>query len=155
MKKEYTFKTENLINSNVKNVKKGTNFLSFKFNTPKSNPIKDLDALIASNIISNNPFLAGDTTKKVITVKKTITPSYIVKDNTPYLDIDDILNFILNKKVNKTFELSDGTPVTIYDDEIQIGSLVFSLDETEDILYMLKKHNMPKIKKTITITIKH
>lgn len=153
MKKEYTFNTKSLLNNSTTN---NTIIKEFAFNTPKFNPFEDLANIIAANIKKENPYLTGfdsfepKTPKIKHTIKYTLSePKYILKDNAyDFLDINDALNFLFDKEDNYDYKLTDGTPIKIYDDEIQIGLNLFSKKNKKgifDFLFNHKKNDSIKI----------
>lgn len=151
--KHYTIKFNNKNNNN-----------SFNFRNLASNPSKDLDNLILSNLIKMNPYLA-DTTKKNdsglldamfaeagldsgsdrIIIKNRFT-SNLLED-----DFDSkfakAARFLANYTPTKKIYLTDGTPITFFEDEIQIGYTLIPLYKlTSPEYYTLLA---PETKKTI------
>lgn len=121
--KTYTF---NLGTSNKKN------------NPSKSNNISYINALISSNLKKAAPYLfddgdifGGEIIIPARKAKKTIDIDITIKngkkhtslDFTKYTDFMKAIDFLTSNKYDDSadFYLSDGTPIRIFDDEIQIG----------------------------------
>lgn len=154
-------KTIYTFNNNTSN----NSFLS----TTTTNYSKILDDLIASDIIKKNNYLknyystpSNDTIScalKEIFKKPAdiIIDSIALKDNNKFIKA---ANFLANykKKSNlpsniifgKTYELSDGTPIIFYDDEIMIGFDLYSYDDFKDITFL---NLLPKKTKSAIINI--
>ena len=111
MKTTYTFGKNNKFNN---------------FHTSsKPNYSKIIDDIILADIIDKNSYLFGKTTLDADDILLTAKPT---KEN----KLDNAIKFLSNYKkyktsfkcpfaLNKTYTLTDGTPVVFYDDEIQIG----------------------------------
>lgn len=136
---------------NINNTKKN-NKKFFNTNSLKNSFSEILDSIIASNVITNNPYLA---TSEIIAGKtNTGKTTYITLENTPsydsYTDFLTAMNYLANLEKYKDtydFELSDGTPVKIFDDEIQIGFDLFPINKSYSYKNFLSL--APKTKKTI------
>lgn len=136
---------------NINNTKKN-NKKFFTTNTFKNSFSKILDDVIASNVIKNNPYLFSS---DIITGKtNTGKTTYIALENTPsydnYTDFLTAMTYLANLDKYKDtydFELNDGTPVKIFDDEIQIGFDLFPINKSYSYKNFLAL--TPKTKKTI------
>lgn len=132
---------------------------SFKINNTKKNNSKKytinnggdtfsslLNSIISSNIINNNPYLIDSDIINATNKGKKI---YIVND-TPKYDYDSFtsaMNYLANLGNDSyDYELSDGTPVKIFDDEIQIG---YDIIPIKKYSYKNFLNFTPKTKKTI------
>lgn len=145
--KKYTFK----LNNNNNNPK----FTTTTFRTKSTDYSKILDDLILDDIIEKNSWLDINNTEEKF-IDNIITESYKYT-TTPI--IDDAFNkaaaFLANYnkstfipyKKDKTYELSDGTIITITDDYIHINDRMyfFNLFESPSFIATLT----PKEKKTI------
>lgn len=105
-------------------------------NTVKNNAEKSLNDMLASKILDFAPYLKPTKKDKKttvdidITVPKSKISSFKTLNGVKINDFVDACLFLNKYKSNYTFdsgkdeydfELSDGTPVRIFDDEIQIG----------------------------------
>lgn len=136
--KTYSFK----INNNTKkNSKKITHI----------NGLKDsfsslFDSILTSNIINNNPYLIDSDIINATNKGKKI---YIIND-APKYDYDNFnaaMNYLANLGNDSyDFELTDGTPIKIFDDEIQIGYTIIPIQKYS---YKSFLDFTPKTKKTI------
>lgn len=136
---------------NINNTKKN-NKKFYTTNGLKSSFSKILDTIIASNVIENNPYLidsdiiAGKTNAgKTAFIAIENTPSY---DN--YTEFLTAMNYLANLEKYKdtyNFELEDGTPVKIFDDEIQIGFDLLPINKSYSYKNFLSL--TPKTTKTI------
>lgn len=126
-----------------------------------------LDNIIASNIKKTNPYLNGNYEDKsdlisalLADAKKNTTLSFFGTDLDKNDEFLKAANFIANygkKKtttlpfiIGKIYKLIDGTPICFYDDEIQIGSDIYSYHNFSSIKF-LKALDTPK--KNIIINI--
>ena len=122
----------------------------------KSNASAFIDSLVLSNLKRTAPYLFGKSiaddkledgkayifTKKAKKNNKTIdiTISGLKAKNayTPDYDtFEKAVNYLLHKNGGDTydFKLDDGTPVKLFDDELQIGYELFPLNEGTMFLY--------------------
>lgn len=154
-------KTTFIINSNNTSAN-GNNACTFCKSADYS---KILDNIIADHIIATNPYLTP--TKDEIEIDNIINASkkhYIIIDgsNLKSDKFAKAANFLANYKKNKntikskfifgkTYKLN-GYNITFYDDEIQIGSNLFSYSDFSDALF-LKKLPSPIQKTIININI--
>lgn len=134
MTKTYTFYTKNANNGNT-----------FFHNNKSADYSKILDDIITADLIKKNSYLFD--TK----------PSILASSD---LKIDDAFikatNFLANYKkpkkatkyiIGKMYTLTDGTPITFFDDEIQIGFDTYKYSNFTDKLFL---SNLPAdTKKTI------
>lgn len=138
--------------------KKNTN--NFRTNDSKStNYSKMLDNLIAANIIKTNPYLTtynSDDTEidNIINASKNLIDGCSLMDTTfknaaKYLaDYNKNKHTIKSKFIfGKTYKLSNGMNITFYDDEIQIGTNLYSYSDFGDIIFLKKLPS--NIQKTI------
>ena len=146
-------------------------------NTFRTNNTKSLDDLILAGVIKNNKYLFDTTPHiKTSTIRiNNIAGGYIddlyraaVSDKHNTIGFggiyDSILKdnkfinaakFLANYKSNKThkyalntlYYTNDGTPVTFYDDEIQIGYDIYKYDRFGDIDFL--NELTPSVKKII------
>lgn len=146
-------------------------------NTFRTNNTKSLDDLILAGVIKNNKYLFDTTPRiKTSTIRiNNIAGGYIddlyraaVSDKHNTIGFggiyDSILKdnkfinaakFLANYKSNKThkyalntlYYTNDGTPVTFYDDEIQIGYDIYKYDRFGDIDFL--NELTPSVKKII------
>ena len=138
--------------------KKNTN--NFRTNDSKStNYSKMLDNLIAANIIKTNPYLTtynSDDAEidNIINASKNLIDGCSLMDTTfknaaKYLaDYNKNKHTIKSKFIfGKTYKLNNGMNITFYDDEIQIGTDIYSYSDFSD--YNFISSLSPEIKKTI------
>ena len=134
MKTTYTFGKNNKFNN---------------FHTSsKPNYSKIIDDIILADIIDKNSYLFGKTTLDADDILLTAKPT---KEN----KLDNAIKFLSNYKkyktsfkcpfaLNKTYTLTDGTPVVFYDDEIQIGYELIPLNEGTKKIYEILSANRAK-----------
>lgn len=118
---------------------------TYTFKSTKNNQNtaeKSLNAMLAEKILEFAPYLKKDkSTKKTIDIDITIPKKKLASANTLNgVKIDDFIDAcaFLSKykgvhafnscKDEYDFELSDGTPVRIFDDEIQIGYTLIPME---------------------------
>lgn len=125
---------------------------TFHFTTSKPNYSKMLDDLIHADIMEKNYYLSDDTDIKTTGDKyidKIIGLNSGLKDN--FTSIITYIKGIKKTKpaftYGKTYTLSDGTPIIIFEDSIQIGFKLYYFDELEDINFF--NALAPDLKKTI------
>ena len=145
MTKTFTFGNDNFNN--------GINY-SFLGNTSSTNYSKVLDDIILADIIDKNSYLFGKTTLDADDILLTAKPTKESK-------LDNAIKFLSNYKkyktsfkcpfaLNKTYTLTDGTPVVFYDDEIQIGFDIYKYSDFSDTFFL---SNLTPKKKQIIIDI--
>lgn len=137
--------------------------------TTTTNYSKILDNLIATDIINKNSYLKNycstpsddfitcmmkDSAKKHSGI---IIDGIALKDNNKFIKAANFLanykkksNLLSNIIFGKTYELSDGTPIIFYDDEIMIGFDLYSYDDFKDIAFL---NLLPKKTKSAIINI--
>ena len=132
-----------------KNNNHGINFFP---SSSKPNYSKILDDIILADVINKNSYLfdkiiEDDLSDIIINgkTKKDIELSKATKFLANYKKTKKIYN--LPFKLNKTYTLSDGTPIIFYDDEIQIGFDYYSYADFSDIAFI--NALTPKKKKII------
>lgn len=117
----------------------------------RNNASKNLDDLIISNLIKMNPYLEG-TYKKDSTLDAMFAEAgfnteddHIIIRNTGYnlkgnfdSDFAKAAKFLANYKPTKTYKLYDGSPITFFEDEIQIGYDLIPLYELSSPKYYYK-----------------
>lgn len=144
--KNYTF---TLNNNNTDNTKFYNSFCE------STNYSKILDDLILDDIIEKNGWLNFDkkddslTTAFITGTKKYNTPSIFDEDfkkASNYLANYGKMNIFYPYKKNKTYELSDGTIITITDDYIHINEKMYFFNLMDDAFFF---NLTPKEKKTI------
>ena len=143
--KKYTFKLNNNNNTRINNT----------FRTKSTDYSKILDDLIFDDIIANNTWLETKKNEEKF-IDNLIAESYKYT-TTPIIDdaFNKAADFLANYhkgtfipyKKDKTYELSDGTIITISDDYIHINDRMyfFNLFESPSFIATLT----PKEKKTI------
>lgn len=141
--KKYTFKIDN----------------NFKNENTSNNYSKTLTDTILANIKNANPYLFDNKkSKKTITIDIDIPMKKVYKKaekfehekKISYNSILDAINFFYDNistlKKDYDFKLSDGTPVKMFSDEIQIGYDLIPLNDFTKAYYdMLSKSSCKKI----------
>ena len=120
----------------------GKNNKSFNtFHTSsKPNYSKIIDDIIFADIINKNSYLFGKTKADADDILLTAKPT---KEN----KLDSAIKFLSNYKkyktsfkcpfaLNKTYTLTDGTPIVFYDDEIQIGFDTYRYTDFADFSFL-------------------
>lgn len=130
MNKTYTFfidKKNNTVNNNVSNTTSNSAYIDaiIRSNVKKAAPyaFDTIDEDYHPTIVINGTKPAKKTIDIDITIKKN-KPTYTSLDFSKYSEFKKALDFILsydNYDDSADFYLPDGTPVRIFDDEIQIG----------------------------------
>ena len=148
--KHYTIKINNKNNNN------------FSFRNLFSNPSKDLDDLILSNMKKMNPYININTGKKDLTLDAMFRDAgfdtddrIIIPNSYSYrLENDIDIDFIKAAAflssytpTKKSYILFDGTPIGFFEDEIQIGNTLIPLNYLTNKKYYTSF--TPEIKKTI------
>ena len=122
------------------------------YSFPTTNYSKILDNIIAANIKATNKYLNYGTTDDdfisamMADSKKKhmfdLTGSYL-NSNDPFTKAAKFIANYGKAKTNKlpfifgkTYELIDGTPITFYQDEIQIGLDLYSYDDFKSIKFL-------------------
>lgn len=135
--------------------KKNINTNSFHTSS-KPNYSKIIDDIILADIIDKNGYLFNKTKNDylddiILNAKPTYEKSNLDKA------ISFLANYKKNKKtykipfiLNKTYTLTDGTPVIFYDDEIQIGFDVYKYSDFSDFAFL---NSLTPKKKHIIIDI--
>ena len=134
----------------------GKNNKSFNtFHTSsKPNYSKIIDDIIFADIINKNSYLFGKTNADADDILLTAKPTKESK-------LDSAIKFLSNYKkyktsfkcpfaLNKTYTLTDGTPIVFYDDEIQIGFDIYKYSDFSDTFFL---SNLTPKKKQIIIDI--
>jgi hypothetical protein len=148
--KTYTFKLNNNNNTN-------TTFSNNFFHTKSTDYSKILDDLILDDIIEKNSWL-GITKKNNDLIDNLIDESkkydYTTFTNN---DFNNAALFIYNLdkgycpfKKDKTYELSDGTMITITDDYIHINEKMYFFNQFSDTIFL---NSLPKKEKKTICTI--
>lgn len=120
-----------------------------KKNPSNNNAHKATDAIILSNLKKTVPYLFGGNKKKTITIDLTenkpkrtyLTTIDIIKkpnrSNKPtFSEFIKAFNYLMsNNEDTYDYLLSDGTPIKIFDDEIQIGLDLYDKIDAPKILY--------------------
>lgn len=120
-----------------------------KKNPSNNNAHKATDAIILSNLKKTVPYLFGGNKKKTITIDLTenkpkrtcFTTIDIIKkpnrSNKPtFSEFIKAFNYLMsNNEDTYDYLLSDGTPIKIFDDEIQIGLDLYDKIDAPKILY--------------------
>lgn len=120
-----------------------------KKNPSNNNAHKATDAIILSNLKKTVPYLFGSNKKKTITIDLTenkpkrtyLTTIDIIKkpnrSNKPtFSEFIKAFNYLMsNNEDTYDYLLSDGTPIKIFDDEIQIGLDLYDKIDAPKILY--------------------
>jgi hypothetical protein len=120
----------------------GKNNKSFNtFHTSsKLNYSKIIDDIILADIINKNSYLFCKTTLDADNILLTAKPTKESK-------LDSAIKFLSNYKkyktsfkcpfaLNKTYTLTDGTPIVFYDDEIQIGFDTYKYADFSDFSFL-------------------
>lgn len=120
-----------------------------KKNPSNNNAHKATDAIILSNLKKTVPYLFSGNKKKTITIDLTenkpmrtcLTTIDIIKkpnrSNKPtFSEFIKAFNYLMyNNEDTYDYLLSDGTPIKIFDDEIQIGLDLYDKIDAPKILY--------------------
>lgn len=120
-----------------------------KKNPSNNNAHKATDAIILSNLKKTVPYLFGGNKKKTITIDLTenkpkrtyLTAIDIIKtpnrSNKPtFSEFIKAFNYLMsNNEDTYDYLLSDGTPIKIFDDEIQIGLDLYDKNDAPKILF--------------------
>lgn len=145
--KLYTFNFTSTNNS--KQTKKTNNFSKYAKQTDYS---KILDSIILNNVINTNTYLTKTATDKAVeeAFKANTSIKYSLSTYAAYL-----VNLIKSKtnfpfKFGKKYITNNGTIIIFYDDEVQIGTDIYSYEEFEDELFL---NNLEQPKKKIIIDI--
>lgn len=145
--KKYTFNIKNNTGNN------------FRTNTNWS---KVLDNYILADVIAKNPYLKTNEERFIDSAFAAIKPfdddHIIIKNGTKTTFDNEFINAVKFLKSytpkDKYYELSDGTPIVFFEDEIQIGFDLIPRDEFTDFISTFT----PAKKKTIIdiyIKIRH
>ena len=134
---------------------KKNNNNSIPFSTSsKPNYSKIIDDIILTDIIKKNSYLFGNTMLDADDILLTAKPTKESK-------LDNAIKFLSNYKkyktsfkcpfaLNKTYTLTDGTPVVFYDDEIQIGFDIYKYSDFTDTFFLSNLTPKKKQKRTNT-----
>lgn len=120
-----------------------------KKNPSNNNAHKATDAIILSNLKKTIPYLFGNNKKKTITIDLTenepkrtypITIDITKKSNRSnkptFSEFINAFNYLIyGNKDTYDYLLSDGTPIKIFDDEIQIGLDLYDKNDAPKILF--------------------
>lgn len=118
-------------------------------NFRSNNASKNLDNIILSNLIKMNPYLAGTRNDNDTTLDAMLSDAGFKKDNEYIIirknssllkgnfdnEFAKAANFLADYKPNKTYKLYDGTPITFFEDEIQIGYDLIPIYKLRNIKY--------------------
>ncbi len=136
-------------------------------NNTKNTAEKSLNDMLAEKILEFAPYLKKKPAKKTIDIDITIPKKKLNEANSingiKINDFIDACAFLSNYKTSYAydsgkdeydFELSDGTPVRIFDDEIQIGYTLIPMDWLIDPELYISTFTPKKKKMIIDIAVK-
>lgn len=120
-----------------------------KKNPSNNNAHKATDAIIISNLKKTAPYIFGGNKKKAITIDLTeskpkrtcpitidLTNTYKKRNKPTFNEFINAFNYLMsNNEDTYDYLLSDGTPIKIFDDEIQIGLDLYDKNDAPIILY--------------------
>ena len=121
---------------------KKTNTYTFPFNkkyTYEPNYSEILDDIILADVIDKNKYLFTSGTTYI-----PLTSSTLKGDDKFIKAANFLANYKKNKsyfknipfKLNKTYKLSNGTPIIFYDDEIQIGFDIYKYSDFSNLSFL-------------------
>lgn len=120
----------------------------------KPNYSKIIDDIILADIIKKNDYLFG---KKAFDADDILLNAKTTKESELTSAIKFLAGYKKNKPLfkntyilNKTYTLTDGTPIVFYDDEIQIGFDIYKYSDFTDTFFL---SNLTPKKKKIIIDI--
>ena len=136
---------------NITSTNNSKKTFSFPKKTYATDYSKVLDNLILDNLTKTNEYLTKTAAEKAVEeVFKTTYVKYNISDYAKYLTNFIKLKNKFHYKLGKKYITNNGTIIVFYDDEIQIGTDLYSYEELSDTLFL---NNLEQPKKKIIIDI--